>query len=231
MISIKTFFKFKLEKDIISNILKISIPIFVGELAWAIGSFIYNTYYTKIGTFSIVASQITFSVEEIFIMFSFGFTVVGFSIVAQYIGKSDIEGAIENAKLILKCGRFSSIVFSVLLLFFTWLFVPMVYSDTSTSTIKIVQIALTINGFFQIIKIKNFILGNGVLKSGGRTKNVMIIDIIATSFGVLLAFIYSFVLNWGFWGVLLGKISEEIIRYILMTVTFNRRSWIQTING
>ncbi len=219
----------KTDKKLLQNIAMISIPVFVGELAWAIGSFMYNSFYTRIGTFAIVSYQIVFSVEEIFIMFSFGFTVVGFSLVAQHLGKNEIERAIEKANLILNAGRISAIIFGILLILFTWTAVPLMYSDTGAAAVHLAKIALTINAGIQIVKIKNFILGNGVLKSGGKTRNVMVIDTIATFSGIAFAFTLAFVFRMGFWGVFLGKTIEEAIRYCLMTALFKSRKWIQSM--
>ena len=105
----------------------------------------------------------------------------------------------------------------------------MMYSDTSATTVAIAKIALSINAGIQIIKIINFILGNGVLKSGGKTKNVMLVDTIATFLGLLFAFILAFYFKMGFWGVFAGKIIEELIRYCLMTALFKSRKWIQSM--
>lgn len=217
------------DRKLLQNIAMISIPIFIGELAWAIGSFMYNSFYTRIGTFAIVAYQIVFSVEEIFIMFSFGFTVVGFSLVAQHLGKNEVDEAVQKSNLILNAGKISAIIFGILLVIFTWTGVPMMYSDTSATTVAVAKIALSINAGIQIIKIINFILGNGVLKSGGKTKNVMLVDTIATFLGLLFAFILAFYVKMGFWGVFAGKVIEELIRYCLMTALFKSRKWIQSM--
>ena len=72
------------------------------------------------------------------------------------------------------------------------------------------------------------ILGGGIIRSGGKTKYIMWVDIIGTwFFGVPLAFISAFILKLSIPYVYFILSLEEIIRLIITLVLFNRKKWMQ----
>ena len=74
------------------------------------------------------------------------------------------------------------------------------------------------------------ILGGGVIRSGGNTKIVMVIDLIGTwGFGVPLAFLTANVMKLSVPYVYAILSLEEVIRLGISIVIFRRRIWMQSI--
>ena len=78
------------------------------------------------------------------------------------------------------------------------------------------------------VKVQNMILGGGIIRSGGKTKYIMWVDIIGTwIFGVPLAFISAFILKLSIPYVYFILSLEEIVRLIITLILFNSKKWMQ----
>ena len=79
------------------------------------------------------------------------------------------------------------------------------------------------------VKVQNMILG-GILRSGGRTTFVMIIDMIGTwIFGVPLGLLTAFVFHLPITSVYFVLSMEECVRLIISLVVFRKKKWMQTL--
>ena len=76
------------------------------------------------------------------------------------------------------------------------------------------------------------ILGGGIIRSGGKTNYVMMIDIIGTwGFGVPLGLISAFVLNLSIPYVYFILSMEECIRFVISMVVIRKKKWMQSLEG
>ena len=74
------------------------------------------------------------------------------------------------------------------------------------------------------------ILGSGILRSGGKTQYVMIIDLIGTwMFGVPLGIVAAFVLDMPVHQVYFILSLEECIRFALSIAVLRRKKWMQML--
>lgn len=80
------------------------------------------------------------------------------------------------------------------------------------------------------VKVQNMILGGGILRSGGKTKYVMVIDLLGTwMFGVPFGLIAAFVCKLPIPYVYFILSTEECIRLAISFVVFRRRNWMQQL--
>ena len=101
-----------------------------------------------------------------------------------------------------------------------------VYGDVRTSGAKV----LVVFAILMRVKVQNMILGGGILKSGGRTRYVMMIDIIGTwLIGVPLALLpglyFRLPLVWDYFIFS----QEELVRFIVSVFIFRGRKWMHTL--
>ena len=81
-------------------------------------------------------------------------------------------------------------------------------------------------------KVMNMILGGGVLRSGGRTELLMVIDLIGTwCFGVPLGLMAAFWLGLSVPWVYFILSLEECVRFALSAVVFRRKTWMQSLTA
>ena len=93
-------------------------------------------------------------------------------------------------------------------------------------TIKILAAYAVIAPF----KVENMILGGGILRSGGKTQYVMVVDLIGTwIFGVPLGIVAAFVLDMPVYQVYFILSIEECIRFALSIAVFRRKKWMQML--
>ena len=80
------------------------------------------------------------------------------------------------------------------------------------------------------MKVMNMILGGGIIRSGGRTKYVMWIDIIGTwVFGVPLGFLAAFVWRLPIAYVYFVLSLEECVRLGISFFVFRRKTWMGSL--
>ena len=69
--------------------------------------------------------------------------------------------------------------------------------------------------------------GGGIIRSGGNTKIIMIIDIVGTwCIGIPLCLLAAYVFKWGIVGVYTLLTTEELFRLAVSLIIFRRRKWI-----
>ena len=88
-------------------------------------------------------------------------------------------------------------------------------------------------GYFLMIKTTSDIseIGGGIIRSGGNTKMIMIIDVVGTwCIGIPLCLLAAYVFKWGIVGVYTLLTTEEIFRLVVSLVIFKRRKWMISLS-
>ena len=81
------------------------------------------------------------------------------------------------------------------------------------------------------IKVENMILDGGIIRSGGNTKIIMLIDIIGTwCIGIPLCIIAAYVFQCGIVGVYALLTTEEIFRLLVSLIIFRKRKWMISLS-
>lgn len=220
---------FTVNKEKLLQVIQLTYPVALGELIWVIGTFIYLILFTRLGTNSLVASQIVLNIENLFIMFSFGISISALTLVAKEIGANNFSLMSSKANKILKVGLIASVIFG-LLLFATSFCVHFFYPDISADANNLARWGLAFYAMFQPIKVLNMIMGNGILKAGGITKFVAIVDIlVAFIIGLPAAYILGIHFGFGFQGIMFGRILEEISRLVIFMIRYKTPNWYRVL--
>ena len=81
------------------------------------------------------------------------------------------------------------------------------------------------------VKVENMILGGGIIRSGGNTKIIMIIDVVGTwCIGIPLCLLAAYVFEWGIIGVYTLLTTEEIFRLAVSLAIFRKRKWMISLS-
>ena len=79
-------------------------------------------------------------------------------------------------------------------------------------------------------KVLNMILGGGIIRSGGKTQYVMIIDMIGTwGFGIPLGLFSAFVLKLSIAPVYFMLSLEECVRFGISVFVLRRKNWMKQL--
>ena len=149
-----------------------------------------------------------------------------FSIVDQIIIGQLGETNISAVGL---CGNFSVVIgavtVSALLILLAEVYTGLYRVDDSVKDLG--KTLLIVFALYAPVKVENMILGGGIIRSGGNTKIIMIIDIVGTwCIGIPLCLLAAYVFKWGIVGVYTLLTTEELFRLAVSLIVFKRRKWI-----
>ena len=180
------------------------------------------------GTEPLAAMTITFSIQGLMIGALSGLAQAAGIIIGRLLGNGEYDVAYSRSKTIMKIGLIGSLLLSALLILLGHTYTELynVSEETKTSAYMILFAFAVISP----VKVQNMILGGGIIRSGGKTKYIMWVDIIGTwLFGVPLAFISAFILKLSIPYVYFILSLEEVVRLIIAIVLFKRKKWMQRI--
>lgn len=208
----------------------ILLPILVCELAWSLGENIYAIIYGHLGTDASAAMTLTNPIQGLMIGALCGLSQAASVIIGKKLGSHSYEEAYQDSKKLLLYGLVGSMLLSCLLLLISPLYVQIYQVEASVKAVtRQILFAYALVAPFKVL---NMILGGGILRSGGKTTYVMVIDILGTwCFGVPLGLLAAFVLKLTIPYVYFLLSLEECIRFAISLVVLRRKNWMQSLNA
>jgi Na+-driven multidrug efflux pump len=147
--------------------------------------------------------------------------------IGKRLGADDKGSAYQDSKRLMYTGFACSVLMSALVIVFNKYYVLIFPVEEEVR--QITRYLLIAYAFVMPAKVQNMILG-GILRSGGRTTYVMVIDMIGTwVFGVPLGLLSAFVFRLPIAAVYFILSMEECIRVIISLVIFRNRKWMQKL--
>lgn len=208
----------------------ILIPILICEVIWSLGENVYAAIYGRMGTSSSAAMTLINPIQGLMLGALCGLSQAAGVIVGKLLGSREYEEAYRVSKKLIIYGAVGSVVLSGIIVLTRGAYVRIyqVEQDVRRLTEQILLAFALVAPF----KVLNMILGGGIIRSGGKTKYVMIIDIIGTwIFGVPLGLLSAFVWQLSVPCVYFLLSLEECIRFCISLVVLRRRKWMQSLNG
>ena len=206
------------------------LPILICELMWSVGENVYAAIYGHLGTDASAAMTLTTPVQSLVIGALCGLSQAASVIIGKKLGNGENEDAYRSSIKLVKYGFVGSLILSALIVLTRGLYTE-IYSVEDSVKIMVQQI-LVAYAIISPFKIQNMILGGGVLRSGGKTHYIMVIDLVGTwVFGVPLGLLTAFVFHLPIAAVYFILSLEECIRFAITVVVFRRRSWMQQLKA
>lgn len=225
---LKLEFVFHLNKTGKMQYLEILMPILICEFLWSLGENVYAGIYGHIGTDDCAAMTLTTPVQVLLIGALSGLSQAAAIIIGKTLGSEEYDRAYKESKKLMYYGLFGSVILSVLLISCRGLYMQIYRVDT-----EVKEIAMQILIAFALIapvKVLNMILGGGIIRSGGKTKYIMWIDIIGTwGFGVPLGLLAAFAWNLSIPYVYFILSLEECVRLSISLLVFRRKNWMRSL--
>ena len=206
------------------------LPVLACEFLWSVGENVYAGIYGNLGTADCAAMALINPVQGLVIGALCGLSQAAGVLIGKRLGSGDYNGAYGDAKKLLLYGFLGSAALSLLVVLTSGLYVRL-YAVEDTVKALTRQI-LAVYAVVAPFKVQNMILGGGILRSGGKTKYVMMIDLTGTwIFGVPLGLLAAFVLRLSIPWVYLMISLEECVRFAISLVVFRRRGWVQSLRA
>ncbi len=208
----------------------ILLPILVCEFMWSLGENIYAAIYGHMGTDASAAMTLINPVQGLMIGALCGLSQAASVIIGKKLGVGEYDEAYEASKKLIYYGFIGSAVLSIVILFISPYYVKIFQVEEHVRALtKQILLAYALIASF---KVENMIVGGGIIRSGGKTKYVLAIDMIGTwGFGVPLGLLAAFVCKLSIPHVYFILSLEECVRFAISLVVLRRRKWMQQLEA
>ena len=206
------------------------LPLLVCEVVWSLGENVYATIYGHMSTDASAAMTLTNPIQGLVIGALCGLSQAASVIIGKHLGSGENEEAYWSAKKLMLYGAIGSVILSTIVIFTSKVYVVIYQVDNvvKSLTVQILYVYAVVVPF----KVLNMILGGGIIRSGGRTKYVMFIDMVGTwCFGVPLGLLSAFVWKLSIPYVYFLLSLEECIRFGISLIVFRRRKWMNQLEA
>lgn len=213
------------KKITIRDYLIMILPILISEFLWSLGQNVESAVYGHLGTSNLSAYTLTGPIQGLMIGALSGLSAAAGVMVGKRLGRKEYDEAYTESKKIMCAGLVGAAAVSALLILLSGVYTGFYRVDDNVKELG--KILLIVFALYAPVKVENMILGGGIIRSGGNTKIIMIIDIIGTwCIGIPLCLLAAYVFKWGIVGVYTLLTTEELFRLAVSLIIFRRRKWI-----
>jgi putative MATE family efflux protein len=204
------------------------LPVVANESIWALGISIYNMVYAHIGTEAIAAVNITSTIDQLAFVTFLGIGNASAIMIGNRIGAGEEEKAYTYARRGLVLVICLAVVTGLTLILLSGnLFGAYKISAEAAGHARGVLIVLSCALWLRSC---NMLLIVGILRSGGDTRYVLLIDIGSVWLvGIPMALLGAFVFHLPVWGVVAMVMADEVAKFIGGMYRFFSRKWIKNI--
>lgn len=204
-------------------------PILISEFLWSLGQNVESAVYGHLGTSNLAAYTLTCPIQGLIVGAFSGLSAAAGVMVGKRLGRKEYDEAYTESKKIMYAGLAGAVVVSALLITMAGVYTKLYRVDDSVKSLG--KILLIVFALYAPVKVENMILGGGIIRSGGNTKIIMVIDIVGTwCIGIPMCLLAAYVFKWGIVGVYTLLTTEEIFRLAVSLVIFKRRKWMISLS-
>ena len=206
----------------------IVLPLLINEFSWCVGENIYAAIYGRIGTDAVAAMTLTNPLQGMFIGMFSGVSTAATVMSGKRLGRDEKNEAYSIAKYLAKVGAIGAVIVSFILVAISDWYVGLyeVEPEVAVTTKQIIFVLAV----YLIVKISNMVIAGGVLRSGGKTKYTLYIDLMGTwIFGVPLAVLAAFVWKLPIEAVYAVLSFEEVMRLLVGLFILKKKIWMNNV--
>lgn len=206
------------------------LPILVCEVVWSLGENVYAGIYGHMGTQATAAMTLINPIQGLVIGALCGLSQAASVIIGKKLGREEYEEAYCAAWKLLLYGAVGSAALSAVVVLTRAVYVEIYQVEEAVKALtRQILLAYALIAPFKVL---NMILGGGIIRSGGRTKYVMYIDMIGTwGFGVPLGLVSAFVLKLSIPYVYFILSLEECVRFVISLTVLRRKKWMNRLEA
>lgn len=223
-------FSLSLGKGGYRQYLMMLLPILLTELLWSLGQNVNTFIYGHLEQGDLAAMSMTGPVQGLFIGALSGISQAAGIMIGRRLGAKEFESAYQESKKLVWYGVAGSVLLSAALIWSRQAYVLLYHVEPSVQdTAGKLLLAFAV---LAPVKVANMILGGGVVRSGGKTAYIMVIDIAGTWLvGVPLGLITAFWLHLPVEWVYFILSMEEVVRLVMTLVVFRGRGWMNKLSA
>ena len=225
----RIYFSIRLGKAGYSQYFLMLLPIVLNEFFWSVGQSVNTYVYGHLGTNELAGMSLTGAVQGLTMGALGGLSQAAGILIGKRLGSNEYDEAYRESVKLCALGLTGSILFSLLLVLAREPYVQLF--NVSDNVRRIGADILVAFAILTPVKVQNMILGGGIIRSGGKTKYVMLIDMMGTwLIGVPLALISGLYFRLPVVWVYFILSQEELARFIVSVIMFRSRKWMHTLH-
>lgn len=214
-------------RAVIVPLFVLALPLGVTELFWTVGTFLYNVVFQQLGDEALAAAQIVTTLEGVFVVGSIGLMSATTVLVGRSVGRGEHAEAMAWVRRLTRAGVGTAAGFG-LLYAASILLLDVLFADAGSDVRFMAAVGILINAAFQVVKVRNMIIGAGVLPSANDVRGVILGDVVgAFAVGLPLAVVLGLHTPLGWVGVFVARIVEELVKLAIFTWRARRVRWEQ----
>lgn len=220
---------FRIDRAFVANYLKVTAPVIVNETCWSLGQVLYVKAYALLGTDAAASIQITFTMVDLFLVFSRGLANAATIMIGNEIGREEPKRAYDYGVRFLKVNALFGAATGVLLALGSGAVVS-IFTGLQPSVRETAKILLIFTGLTFFLRTLNSTLVVGLLRGGGDTKFCMCLETGTTwLIGVPLAFLGASVLNFPILLVYALVSMDEFAKACIGLLRIRSKKWIRNV--
>lgn len=215
--------KFRFDKDIIYNLVKIGLPASLEQIALRLGILVFVKIIATLGTVAYATHQICINIMNLSFTPGQAFGIAASTLTGRSLGEEEPDKAEKYIKM---CGRIGAMVSASMgVIFFLFgSFIASLYTKNNDVVIEAGRI-LKLMAFIQPFQGSQLITAGG-LRGAGDT----VWTLVSTFIGVLLvriilAYIFVIVMGMGLIGAWLAVLIDQAIRWLMIRIRFKTNKW------
>jgi Na+-driven multidrug efflux pump len=212
-------------RAVIVPLFVLALPLGVTELFWTVGTFLYNVVFQKLGDEALAAAQIVTTLEGVFIVGSIGLMSATTTLVGRSVGRGDVDDAMAWVRRLTRAGIGTAAAFGVLFAA-SVLLLDALFGEAGHEVRTMAGVGILINAAFQVVKVRNMIVGAGVLPSANDVRGVIMGDVVgAFAIGLPLAVLLGLHTPLGYVGIFVARLLEELAKLAIFSWRARRVRW------
>jgi Na+-driven multidrug efflux pump len=215
---------FTWQSKMVVRIFKIAIPSSVENGLFQISKVALSSIVAMFGTVQIAANGVAQSFWSMAAMFCLAMGPAFITIIGQYMGAGDTEGADYYMKKLLRLTYLGGILWNAVFLLIAPLLLQMY--DLSDEAVRLVLILVLLHNIFNAIFCPvSFSMSNG-MRAAGDVKFTMYASIFSTVIcRVILSVLFGVVMDMGVIGITIAMAADWAIHAVLITVRYRSGKW------
>lgn len=206
------------------------LPVLICEVMWSLGENVYAGIYGHIGTQASAAMTLINPIQGLMTGALCGLSQAAGVLIGKQLGNGDYDGAYTAAKKLVWYGFAASACLSLVIVLTRGYYVEIYQVEEAVK--EMTEKILLSYALVAPFKVLNMIMSGGVLRSGGKTEYVMVIDLVGTwGFGVPLGLFAAFACHLPIQYVYFILSLEECVRFAISAAVFRRRKWMQSLRA
>nr|WP_300004840.1 MATE family efflux transporter [Tissierella sp.] len=215
--------KFKIQKDIIYNLVKIGVPASLEQIAMRVGILLFIRIVASLGTVAYATHQIAINILSLSFTPGQAFGIAAATLTGRSLGSKDSKLAEKYIKSCSKIGSFASAIMGLIFFFFGGAIASLYTNDPEV--IKQAGDILKLIAIIQPFQSSSLIVAGG-LRGAGDT----IFTLVSTFIGILIvrvaiAYYLVMIAGMGLIGAWIAVMIDQFIRWILVNYRFRTGKW------